>query len=211
MGFQGHKLNILLTRHTLSKPRLGYHKMPPGDILFGNSTKNSGDNIKDLVEGNFSKPAEKRPIAVWPPARPGSAGDDGRRHGSTTAANRDDVQKLVTYGYGRIMGEGREHNYAPAQNKKMAGKLPVPRATLSSTLKAQAALAPLHAPARPRSAKEDPNWKLAEFTRGATPRTRLDGFPLNYEEQFPDRARGSTAGRSTISSVRSRPHTARAY
>lgn len=195
LGFQGQKLNVLLTRHTLSKPRMGYHKLPPGDILYGNNSAYlNKDNlkIKDLVEGNYAKPSEKRPPSQWPPRRPGNAADDGKRHGANSQTKKqDDLWMLMSYGYAPVMGKGLEHNYAPHENMKTAGKIPVPRPTLSSTLKAEAVkhtYTEKDTHSRPQSAKQDMNWKLPEFTENITPRTRLDGYPLDYEQKFPTRS-----------------------
>jgi hypothetical protein len=186
MGFQGQKLNVLLTRHVLSKPRMGYHRLPPPTVPFGNATVGmSGLDIKDLVEGNFAKAAERTPHpGVWPPRRPGSAADDGRVHGAGPARGRDEVGMLMSYGYGRVMGEGREHNYAPVENTRQPGRLPIPRPTMASTAKAAAVVA-ASAPSRPTSARDDPGWKLPQFAAHARPRTRLDGKPLGYETMFP--------------------------
>lgn len=184
---------------------MGYHKLPPGNVLFGNSTKQTGLNIKDLVEGNFAKPAEKQALPKnWPPRKPGLAGDDGAVHGdSSTFKKKDDLWMLMTYGYGPIMGKGVEHNYAPAENTKRHHGLPVPRNTLSSTLKAQVAVNGIESvrPPRPSSAKYNPSWKLAEFTDHATARTRLDGYPLDYENRFPDRVIPSMTARSSGSTT----------
>ena len=184
---------------------MGYHKLPPGDILYGdNSAYRNKDNltIKDLVEGNYAKPAEKRPPPVWPPRRPGSAADDGKRHGdSSTDRKHDDLWMLMSYGYGPVMGKGIEHNYAPTENTKKHGKIPVPRPTLSSTLKAETVKQVYTQRAtysRSQSAKQDINWKLPEFTENITPRTRIDGYPLDYEQKFPNRSINSA--RSSLNS-----------
>lgn len=203
-GFQGQRLNVLLTRHLLSKPRGGYHFLPPGAqeglVALGgaSTTRASQPQVKDLVEHNFSKPCEKQAVpSVWPPRKAeGKPGDDGGVYGSQTSRyQQDEVKMLVQYGYGRIMGQGKETDYAPACNIKAAGVLPAPRPTKSSELKAQTTFLKT-IPQRPASAKSDPSWKLQQFTHRATPRTRLDGYPLNYEYEIPD---GPATARSTAS------------
>jgi len=133
-GYQGHMLNTLLTRHVLGKPRPSFHQLPPGNVHFGKSTVNSEPNIiKELVEGNFAMMCERRPPAVWPPPRR-IPGDDGKVHGAKSArpAGSRELFTILAYGYGRIMGEGKEHSYV--ETKKRPHGMPKPRHTRGSEL-----------------------------------------------------------------------------
>jgi hypothetical protein len=131
--------------------------------------------------------AEKRATVQWPPRKSGAAGDDGHRHGSQSDKNRDDFTMLMSYGYGRTMGQGSEHAYAPVEGKRPPGRIPIPRGTIASTLQAEASQAAARgSPRRPQSAKTDVSWKLSQFTSTASARTRVDGKPLYYEQVFPN-------------------------
>ena len=137
-GYQGQKLNLLLTRHVLGKARPSFHLLPPGSMSFGKPTVNPEPGIiRDLVEGGFAMECERRPPSVYPPPRR-LPGDDGHVHGakSNRPAGTKELFALLSYEYGRIMGEGKEHSYAPIEGKKIKlnGGLPKPRHTRGSFL-----------------------------------------------------------------------------
>ena len=160
-GYQGHLINTLLTRHVLGKPRPSFHQLPPGNVHFGKSTVNQEPNIiKELVEGNFAMMCERRPPAVWPPPRLGGPGDDGKVHGAKSArpAGARELFKILEYGYGPIMGEGKEHSYAPVHGMKRQGGIPKPRHTRGSELKLAVTMGtftPRPGSARPGSARAE--------------------------------------------------------
>ena len=158
-GYQGHLINTLLTRHVLGKPRPSFHQLPPGNVHFGKSTVNAEPNIiKELVEGNFAMMCERRAPEVWPPPRR-IPGDDGRVHGAKSArpGGSRELFHILAYGYGRVMGEGKEHSYAPVHGAAKVGGLPKPRHTRGSELKLAVVqgtyVAPRPGSARPSSAR----------------------------------------------------------
>ena len=157
-GYQGHLINTLLTRHVLGKPRPSFHQLPPGNVHFGKSTVNAEPNIiKELVEGNFAMMCERRAPEVWPPPRR-IPGDDGRVHGAKSArpGGSRELFHILAYGYGRVMGEGKEHSYAPVHGAAKVGGLPKPRHTRGSELKlavTQGTYTPRPGSARPTSAR----------------------------------------------------------
>ena len=137
----------------LGKPKPSFHQLPPGNINFGKSTVNAEPNIiRELVEGNFAMMCERRPPAVWPPPRR-IPGDDGKVHGAKSArpAGSRELFTILAYGYGRVMGEGVEHQYAPVHGAKKQGGLPKPRHTRGSQL--QLAVTNGSYSARPGSAR----------------------------------------------------------
>jgi hypothetical protein len=160
-GYQGHKINTLLTRHVLGKPRPSFHQLPPGNVHFGKPTVNQEPNIiRDLVEGGFAKECERRPPAQWPPPRR-APGDDGRVHGAASKLNMEEKSKelfaLLSYGFGRTMGEGKEHSYAPAHLGNKPAGVPLPRHTRGSALQLAVTrglyVHPREATSRPGSAR----------------------------------------------------------